>query len=119
MAARVIGLATRLAAGEITPVLHDLSEGGLAVALAKVCILSGIGATVDWLGHAFAEDPNRLIAAVHPGQSDRMVAMADQAGVPVRRIGTFGEGEIRLGRAAVNLEEASRVWRTALPRRMG
>ena len=119
MAARVIGLATRLAAGEITPVLHDLSEGGLAVALAKVCILSGIGAKVDWLGHAFAEDPNRLIAAVHPEQSDRMVAMADQAGVPVRRLGTFGEGEIRLGRAAVNLEEASRVWRTALPRRMG
>ena len=119
MAARVTGLATRLAADEITPVLHDLSEGGLAVALAKVSIVSRVGVTVDRPGHVFAEDPHRLIAAVGAERSDRMVAMADEAGVPVRRIGGFGGDQIRLGPAAVSLEEASRVWRTALPRRMG
>ena len=119
IAAQLTGLATRLAAGEIVSVLHDLSEGGLAVAVAKVCIVSDVGVTIDWPGHAFAEDPHRLIAAVHPERSDRMVALADAAGVAAHRIGTFGGEEIRVGRAAVNLERASRVWRTALPRRMG
>ena len=119
MAVRVTGLATRLAAGELTPVLHDLSEGGLAIAVAKTCIISGVGVAVDWPGNLFAEDPHRLIAALHPPQADRMVAMAEEAGVPVRRIGTFGGDQIRLGDAVLELQEASAVWRTALPRRMG
>jgi phosphoribosylformylglycinamidine synthase len=119
MAGRVVVLATRLASEEITPVLHDLSEGGLALAVAKVCIISGVGVTIDWPGHPFAEDPHRLIAGLQPGQSDRLVAWAAEAGVPVRRIGTFGGNEIRLGPAAVTVDQATEVWRSALPRRMG
>ena len=40
----------RLAAAG-APVLHDISTGGLAVALAEICIASGIGADIsydDW-----------------------------------------------------------------------
>jgi phosphoribosylformylglycinamidine synthase len=119
MAVRLTTLATHLAADEITPVLHDLSEGGLAMAVAKVCIISGVGVTVDWSGNPFAEDPHRLIAAVHPQQANRLKAMAGDAGVPARRVGAFGGDEIRLGSAVVNLREAATVWRSALPRRMG
>ncbi|HEX6221910.1 MAG TPA: phosphoribosylformylglycinamidine synthase subunit PurL, partial [Acidimicrobiia bacterium] len=45
MASRVIGLAVALA--HEAPVLHDISDGGLAVALAEVCIASGVGAVVE------------------------------------------------------------------------
>ena len=117
-AIRTTELATRLAAGEITPVLHDLSEGGLAMAVAKTCIISRVGAEVEWSGHWFAEDPHRLIAAVWPEQSSRLVAIASETGVPVRRIGSFGGSELRFGQAVVGVEEAAQVWRNALPRRM-
>jgi phosphoribosylformylglycinamidine synthase len=119
MAVRLTSLATRLAADEITPVLHDLSEGGLAMAVAKACIISGVGVTVDWNGNPFAEDPHRLIAAVHPERADHLQAMAGEARVPARRIGSFRGDEIRLGSAVVNLRKATTVWRSALPRRMG
>ncbi len=119
MAARTTDLAIRLAAREITPVLHDLSEGGLAMAVAKVCIISGIGVEIEWDGHWFAEDPHRLVAAVLPAQSDRLFAIAQESEVPVRRIGSFGGNEIRLGQASMGVEEATMVWRNALPRRMG
>ncbi|MDR9449604.1 MAG: phosphoribosylformylglycinamidine synthase subunit PurL [Acidimicrobiia bacterium] len=119
MGARTTDLAVRLAADEVTPVLHDLSEGGLAMAVAKVCILSRVGARIDWPGHWFAEDPHRLIAAVLPELSDRIVMMAGEAGVPARRIGSFEGQEIRLAQAVLGVEEATRVWRNALPRRMG
>ena len=119
MAVRLTTLATRLAADEITPVLHDVSEGGLAMAVAKVSIISGVGITVDWTGNPFAEDPHRLIAAVHAQQADRLRGMAGEAGVTARRVGSFGGDEIRLGSAVVDLGEATVVWRNALPRRMG
>jgi phosphoribosylformylglycinamidine synthase len=119
MAVRVTRLATRLATAQVTPVLHDLSEGGMAIAIAKVCIISGVGVTVDWPGNLFAEDPHRLIAALPPDQAERMMSMAEEAGVPGRRIGTFGGDQIRLGATVVSVNDASNTWRAALPRRMG
>ncbi len=118
MAVRVTSLATRLANTELTPVLHDISEGGLAIAIAEVCIMSEVGITVDWSGNPFAEDPHRVVAAVQPEHADRIVTLASEAGVPIRRIGSFGGNSIRLGPVVVDLIQATRVWRDALPRRM-
>ncbi len=38
---------------------HDVSEGGLAVALADCCLAGGIGASVEWAGELFGEAPGR------------------------------------------------------------
>ncbi len=52
---------------------HDVSEGGLAVALAELCIAGRLGATVDALPHddtataLFAESIGRLVVEVAPG----------------------------------------------------
>ncbi len=119
MAIRLTSLATQLATTDMTPVLHDLSTGGLGMAVAKVAMMSGVGVTTEWTGNWFAEDPHRLIAAVDPEHADSVAALAMKAGVPIHRIGTFGGDQIRLGEAFVSLKEATSVWRTALPRRMG
>ena len=119
LAIRLTALATYLASTGMTPVLHDVSRGGLGMAIAKVCIMSGVGVTAGWDGDWFAEDPHRLIAAVDPAQADPLVVLAGDRGIPARRIGTFGGDQIRLGDAAVRLDEATTVWRSALPRRMG
>ena len=59
---------------------HDLSDGGLAVALAEMALAGGVGATIDALPpgptHAvlFGEDQARYLVAVAPDKLDRVMA---------------------------------------------
>jgi phosphoribosylformylglycinamidine synthase len=116
--------AQALAQEGIAPVLHDVSAGGLAMAVAEVAIVSGVGATIrysDWR-HLFSEDPHRFIAAIPADNSQRVRELAAAAGIPAAPIGEFGGAEIvfdRNGvRAAVDLELARRTWDQALTRRL-
>jgi phosphoribosylformylglycinamidine synthase len=95
------------------PVLHDVSAGGLAVALAEVAFRSGIGFAVDGLETAdlFDETPLRFLAIGHGDALDTVEAH--------RRIGTVGGDMLDFGVAgSIPLGEAEAIWRNALPRRM-
>jgi phosphoribosylformylglycinamidine synthase subunit PurL len=81
----------------IATAVHDVSDGGLLVAIAEMAMASGIGAVLtpvsaDIPAHAFwfGEDQARYVATVHAGAVDAIIARAGIAGVPVRRIGTTG-----------------------------
>ena len=66
---------------------HDISDGGLLVALAEMAMASGIGASLEQIGDhltAFGEDQGRYI--VTSAAADRIQA----AGIPMTRIGTTG-----------------------------
>ncbi|MEX2623347.1 MAG: phosphoribosylformylglycinamidine synthase subunit PurL [Acidimicrobiia bacterium] len=113
-----------LAQEGVAPVLHDVSSGGLALAVAEVAIASGVGVTVrysDWR-HLFCEDPHRFIAAVSPDAAIRVAGLAAQASIPAAPIGEFGGNEIvfdRNGiRAALDLGVATSTWSQALSRRL-
>lgn len=96
-----------------TPVLHDISTGGLAVALAEIAIKSGVGVAVEGVSgpDLFDETPLRFIAIAHGETLD--------TGAPHHRIGTVGGNTLDFGDAgSIDLEEASNIWRDALPRRM-
>ena len=68
---------------------HDVSEGGLAVAIAEMCIASGLGATIDALPHdeittaLFSESAGRLVVEVAETDADALVGLAGGG----RRIG--------------------------------
>ena len=70
---------------------HDVSEGGLAVALAEMCIGGRLGARIDQLPTddtvtaLFSESVGRLVVEVAPGDVDRFVA---QLGGRATRLGT-------------------------------
>jgi len=76
---------------------HDVSEGGLAVALAEMCIASGLGATVDALPHPdaaaslFSESAGRLVLEVAAGDADEVARRVGTA----HRLGTV-TGDPRL-----------------------
>jgi phosphoribosylformylglycinamidine synthase len=80
---------------------HDLSEGGLAVAVAECCIGGGIGAEVD-LGAGggisdedflFSETPGRILAGVRPEREAAFLSVME--GVPRRRMGKVsGSGRL-------------------------
>ncbi len=104
---------------------HDLSDGGLAVALAEMAIRSRVGATIaydDWR-HLFSEDPHRFIAAVPVRHSDDVGDLARQIGIDAQRIGGFGGDRLVFERAdgasdAIALLEATDVWHNAIRSRM-
>jgi phosphoribosylformylglycinamidine synthase II len=96
-----------------TPVLHDISTGGLAVALAEIGIKSGLGFSLEDTAVAdlFDETPLRFVAV---GQGD--LPEADQ---PYRRIGTMTGDTFDFGAAgSIELKEATSIWMNALPRRL-
>ncbi len=112
--------------------MHDLSEGGLLVALAECCtgvgdetpigVTSGmVGATVDVPSASpevlVGEAPSRVI--VGTADPDRVEELARAAGVPVRRLGRTGGDElvVRAGEnevCRVPLVEAQRARESCL-----
>ncbi|HEY6634747.1 MAG TPA: phosphoribosylformylglycinamidine synthase subunit PurL [Acidimicrobiia bacterium] len=105
----VIELAARLA--HEAPVLHDISDGGLAVALAEICIASGVGAAVT-ADHPFSEDPHRFLVVATPGSLEADSGM-------MKRIGTVGGTDVVINDARVAVEEAAVAWSGAIAVALG
>jgi phosphoribosylformylglycinamidine synthase len=109
---------------------HDLSNGGLAVALAEMSA-GGIGCHVDLAGHAdeldaiallFGESQARAIVACHDAAP--VLDLARQHGVAARRIGHTAHGAFLIERNGVPLvratsQELTRVWRSAFALLLG
>ncbi|MCI0497430.1 MAG: phosphoribosylformylglycinamidine synthase subunit PurL [Thermoplasmata archaeon] len=109
--------------------VHDLSEGGLAVALAEMCIAGDRGAEIDLApleelrtDHLlFSESATRWIVEIPEEQVDSFVA--HMSPVPARRIGTTG-GDLAIGRgngriANLSVERLREAWNRYIPERMG
>ncbi|MDB5650141.1 MAG: phosphoribosylformylglycinamidine synthase [Hyphomicrobiales bacterium] len=104
---------------------HDLSDGGLAVALAEMAMASGIGAslTLDLGSHPhsvlFGEDQARYLLTATPDEAARVVAEAGDAGVPALIVGTTGGDTLDLpGEQPVTVERLSRSHEDWLPQFM-
>jgi phosphoribosylformylglycinamidine synthase len=83
-------------------VVHDVSAGGLAVALAEAAIWSGTGARLELPDDArawFGEGGGQAVLACAPDAVDRL------GGVPLRRLGVVG-GDTLLGLSLAELEGA-------------
>ena len=120
-AGRVIGLLPELAERRVLTAAHDASVGGLAVALARMAIASGEGATVELTSAfptsaAFGERAGRALVAVEPSAARALAAAAQVAGVPATRIGVAGGEALRIGAAgatlAAPLDSLAASWRT-------
>ncbi len=112
IARRVIDLATDLAC--LVPVLHDISDGGLAVAVAEICIASDVGARINDPDQTamFSEDPHRFVLAMESGTTELPADLA-------RRVGTIGGVSLSFGSAGLALSIITRAWREALPSALG
>ena len=76
---------------------HDLSDGGLLMALAEMAMASGIGAMLDpekgnLPCHAFwfGEDQARYLLTVPAAQAQHVLNAATSTGVPACRLGVTG-----------------------------
>jgi phosphoribosylformylglycinamidine synthase len=99
---------------------HDLSDGGLAIALAESCLRSGYGCEVSLPGDSFvtlfSESVARAVVSVSPAQAVDLVALAAAHGVPATQIGAVQGAALDVtGILNIPLTELSDTWRGALP----
>jgi phosphoribosylformylglycinamidine synthase len=108
---------------------HDLSEGGLAVALAECAFHSRgpVGCAVELDDPirpdalAFGETQSRVLLSARPADLDRLTGLARAAGVKLTAIGKTGGADIVLrhrGRdlIRVSVEDAYWRWKDSIPR---
>ncbi|MCB1056747.1 MAG: phosphoribosylformylglycinamidine synthase subunit PurL, partial [Acidobacteria bacterium] len=105
---------------------HDLSEGGLAVALAEACFGRGLGARVRVAtggSRLFSESQGRAVIAVPPERLEKVLQKADRVGVPAVEIGEVGGDRLSVASDAGGFDlavaELHDVWSTALPKALG
>jgi phosphoribosylformylglycinamidine synthase len=127
---RLAGLLGRGVARGLVRSAHDVSDGGLAVALAE-CSIGGpsrigakiaLGDTIRPDALLFGESTGRVVAATaEPGA---LLALAAEAGVPAQRIGETGGSRLRIGAPKGDawidaaLDRLHEVGSRAIPRRL-
>ncbi len=107
---------------------HDLSEGGLAVALAESAFHGAqkVGCDVDLDltlradALLFGESQSRIVVTCRRANLGRLLETAAARGVPAKAIGRTGGAEITIGQSGrellrVRVEQAFRVWKDSLP----
>ncbi len=130
-----VDLAQEKAAGELVrglirngavSAVHDVSDGGLLVAIAEMALAGGRGAALEAApdnlpAHAlwFGEDQGRYVVAASPDNADAIHKAAALAKVPVRLIGKVGGDALTLaGEAPLPLAALRSAHEDWLPRFM-
>ncbi|MFD0672273.1 phosphoribosylformylglycinamidine synthase subunit PurL [Cohnella sp. GCM10027633] len=105
---------------------HDLSEGGLAAALAESGFGRGLGADVTFGSNLrpdialFSESQSRILLSAKPDKADALAAAIAAAGVSVERLGVVGGDRLKVsvgGHTAIDapIAELRGVWKSAIP----
>ncbi|MGA3133528.1 MAG: phosphoribosylformylglycinamidine synthase subunit PurL [Terracidiphilus sp.] len=106
---------------------RDISDGGIAVAIAQATFVKGIGATIEQdpsllaqpLFGLFAEPASTVLVTAAPGDLAEIDAMANQSNFLSARIGTTGGNRLEIlvdGEAFISapLDELRTLWASAL-----
>ncbi len=125
-ARRTHELVAGLVGERIVSGVHDVSDGGLAVAVAEMAINGRAGARVELAFEGctpaeacFAESASVVICSVDAARTAEVLGRASAAGVPVRLIGQGGGDRlVATGAFDVALTDAAHTWRDAIPNLM-
>jgi phosphoribosylformylglycinamidine synthase II len=120
---RLIELVISLVRSGLPSGVHDVSAGGLGVALAEMALGGGVGFDVTGItDHVdlFGEAPSRVLISVEAAGLATVASAADRAGLSVRDLGlATGRRLIVRGLLDVGVDEATSSWRQALPAALG
>jgi phosphoribosylformylglycinamidine synthase subunit PurL len=99
---------------------HDISDGGLAIALAEACLHGGRGCAVTLPGDSFtdlfSESSARALVSVVPGREAEFSALCAKHGVPTTVLGRTGGDSLTVDNDfAIPLTDLERTWTATLP----
>ena len=107
---------------------HDVSEGGLAVALAECAFHGGrklgcdvaLDASLRADALLFGESQSRVVVTCRKAAAAKLLELAARRGVPAKAVGSVGGKDIAIAcpdlkGLRVPVEKAFRVWKDSLP----
>ena len=122
-----LGLVRDLVRAGSVSAAHDVSDGGLACALAEMAIAAGTGIDVDLDAlvelrggsgetNLFGEGPGGIVLAAPADRADALLGRAKGAGVSAVELGSLGGDRIEIAAAerdvSVAVADAERAWRS-------
>jgi len=94
---------------------HDVSDGGLLVALAEMAMARGIGLSIEQKGDAgfwFGEDQGRYVIAT--ANAGALLEKAKVAGIPIAKLGQTGGQDLKMIQGGIiaieNLKQSHEEW---------
>ncbi len=117
---RLAAVFAAAAAGGLLAAAHDLSDGGLAIALAECCLAGRAGCTITLPGDPFtslfSESSARAVVAVQPSRGEAFGGLCADHGVPATVLGTTGGTHLTVtGGFSISLDELGAAHRGTLP----
>jgi phosphoribosylformylglycinamidine synthase len=119
-------LLVSLASRRLLAAAHDLSDGGLAIALVEAAVAGGVGATVTLppglppLAALVSESASRVLLAVPPASAEELATLAAEAGVPAIHLGATGGDRLAVpGVLDLPVSHLRGAFEAALPRALG
>ncbi|AWB91066.1 phosphoribosylformylglycinamidine synthase subunit PurL [Aeromicrobium chenweiae] len=102
---------------------HDLSDGGLAIALAEATFRHGVGVTVDLEDpflDLFSESSARAMVTVTEDRHEELIALAQKHGVELASVGRTGGTDLVVeGQLRIPVAELKSAWQATLPAVLG
>ncbi|WP_407655189.1 phosphoribosylformylglycinamidine synthase subunit PurL [Alicyclobacillus dauci] len=122
-------LMLELAQDDILESAHDVSEGGLAVTVAEVCLGCGNGISItladkiNATGWLFSEAQGRIVVAVAENMAPELIARAERYGVPVARLGQLSGDHITVAQggnvvAKMSLQHLRERFEQSIPEKL-
>ncbi len=107
---------------------HDLSEGGLGVALVECCLINkagGLGVAIGLDSNLrpdiclFSESPSRILVSVKRDNLSALKKLATEYNVPLQSLGEVTPDKVSIqGLLELSLAELDRAWRESIARRL-
>lgn len=125
---KVANLVRSLVADDLVSGVHDVSTGGIALAVSEMAVRSGVGCTLDNVpggAHLLSEAPSRVVLCVDPDRVGEVHRRHVDAGVPATFLGEAGGDQITMRQRGgqplvdLSLDEAIAAWRSRLPEAFG
>ena len=97
--------------------VHDIADGGLAVAACEMALAGGVGVSLEQsdVSALYSEDQGRYLVACKKDDVDKIAALCATTGTPVAKSGYFSGQQITLGRESVELETLADLHANAIP----
>jgi len=107
---------------------HDVSDGGLALAITECCIINRenlLGASINFpaagsiASHLFGESPSRAVVSVLPEKKEELIYLAHKHRVTLRKLGAVsGTQLIWGGLFKLPLEQLAEIYYETIPKMM-
>jgi len=100
---------------------HDLSDGGLAIALAECAIWGNVGAVIDLPKHdditkfLFSESQARYLICVSENKTTDFEELADQIGQTCFRLGMAAGDRLEIADTSISVNELTDIYYNVIP----